>query len=69
MHNDDAPEWTREQLEQADPYHGGDKLIRRGRPPLKLRIDAAVIEHFRATGPGWQTRINETLRRAAKLGR
>ena len=24
-------------------------------------------EHFRATGPGWQTRINDTLRRAAKL--
>jgi hypothetical protein len=22
---------------------------------------------FRATGPGWQTRINDTLRRAAKL--
>ena len=49
---------------------------RRGRPPsanskraLKLRIDADVVEHFRATGPGWQTRINDTLRRAAKLGR
>jgi uncharacterized protein (DUF4415 family) len=26
-----------------------------------------VVEHFRATGPGWQTRINDTLRRAAKL--
>jgi uncharacterized protein (DUF4415 family) len=30
-------------------------------------IDADVVEHFRATGPGWQTRINDTLRRAAKL--
>ena len=29
-------------------------------------IDADVVEHFRATGPGWQTRINDTLRRAAK---
>ena len=53
--------------------HSG-KLIRRGRPPLaapklpiKLRIDVDVIEHFRATGPGWQTRINDTLRKAAKL--
>jgi uncharacterized protein (DUF4415 family) len=70
---DDAPEWTQEQFERADLYHG-DKLIRRGRPPsanpkkaLKLRIDADVVEHFRATGPGWQTRINDTLRRAAKL--
>jgi uncharacterized protein (DUF4415 family) len=70
---DDAPEWTAEQFARADLYHG-DKLIRRGRPPsdnpkqaLKLRIDADVVEHFRATGPGWQTRINDTLRRAAKL--
>jgi len=69
---DDAPEWTEEQFARADLYHG-DKLIRRGRPPsdspkraLKLRI-AAVVEHFRKTGPGWQTRINDTLRRAAKL--
>jgi uncharacterized protein (DUF4415 family) len=70
---DDAPEWTKEMFERADLYHG-DKLIRRGRPPsanpkhaLKLRIDPDVVEHFRATGPGWQTRINATLRRAAKL--
>jgi len=70
---DDAPEWTQEQLKQADLYHG-DKLVRPGRPPsanpklaLKLRIDPDVVEHFRATGPGWQTRINDTLRRAAKL--
>ena len=71
---DDAPEWTQGQFERADLYHG-DKLIRRGRPPsehpkqaLKLRIDADVVEHFRKTGPGWQTRMNDALRRAAKLG-
>jgi uncharacterized protein (DUF4415 family) len=70
---DDAPELTQEMIERADLYHG-DKLIRRGRPPsdnpkqaLKLRIDPDVVEHFRETGPGWQTRINDTLRRAAKL--
>lgn len=70
---DDAPEWTAEQFEQADIYHG-NKLIRAGRPrsenpkmALKLRIDPDVVEHFRATGPGWQTRINDTLRKAAKL--
>jgi len=70
---DAAPEWTEEQFARADLYHG-DKLIRPGRPPsdhpkqaLKLRIDADVVEYFRHTGPGWQTRINDTLRRAAKL--
>ena len=70
---DTAPELTKEYFERADLYQG-NKLIRRGRPPsdnpkqaLKLRIDPDVVEYFRATGPGWQTRINDTLRRAAKL--
>jgi len=30
---DDAPEWTKEQFERADLYHG-DRLVRRGRPPV-----------------------------------
>jgi uncharacterized protein (DUF4415 family) len=34
---------------------------------VTLRLDIDVVEHFRRTGPGWQTRINDTLRRAAKL--
>ncbi len=69
---DEAPELTPEQLAEADLYHG-DKLIRRGRPPaarpkeaIKLRLSPEVVEHFRGTGPGWQTRINEILKRAAK---
>ncbi len=32
---------------------------------VPIRLDAAVVEHFRATGPGWQSRINEILRQAA----
>jgi uncharacterized protein (DUF4415 family) len=34
---------------------------------IKLRIDSDVLSHYRATGSGWQTRINDTLRRAARL--
>ena len=67
---DDAPELTREWFEQADLHHG-DTLIRRGRPPsarpkqaVKLRLSPDVLDHFRAGGPGWQTRINATLERA-----
>ena len=48
-------------------------VVRRGRPPkpdrkqtTTLRLDVDVIEHFRKDGPGWQTRINDTLRRAVK---
>jgi uncharacterized protein (DUF4415 family) len=31
---------------------------------VKLRLSPDVLDHFRAGGPGWQTRINETLERA-----
>ena len=53
----------------------GDRLLRRGRPPLSgkpktaitLRLDEDVVEAYRETGDGWQTRINADLRRARKL--
>jgi len=43
-----------------------------GRPPsgkkrLTLLVDPDVIEKFRATGKGWQARMNEALRKAAGL--
>ncbi|MEK6541124.1 MAG: BrnA antitoxin family protein [Pseudomonadota bacterium] len=70
---DDAPPLTREWFETADLHHGA-KLIRRGRPKselpkqaVSLRLDPDVVEWFRAKGAGWQTRINETLRKAAGL--
>ena len=38
------------------------------RPTLNMRVDAEVLEAFKATGPGWQTRINALLRDAIKRG-
>ena len=45
----------------------------RGRPASKapkaqvtLRIDQDTLEHFKAAGAGWQSRINAALRKAAK---
>jgi uncharacterized protein (DUF4415 family) len=42
-----------------------------GRPPkpdrkvaIKLRLDPDILAALRTTGAGWQTRINEILRRA-----
>ena len=32
---------------------------------VSLRLDQDVLLRFRATGPGWQARMNEALRRAA----
>lgn len=69
---DDAPELDDEWFDKADLMIG-DKIIRRGRPPgsakrlVSLRLDQAVIDHFRAGGPGWQSRLNEALRKAAGL--
>ena len=34
---------------------------------VTLRLDKAVLEHFRASGAGWQSRINEALRKVANL--
>ena len=31
---------------------------------VSLRIDQDVLEHFQESGPGWQDRINEALRKA-----
>ena len=38
------------------------------RPTLNMRVDAQVLDAFKATGPGWQTRINALLRNAVKRG-
>jgi uncharacterized protein (DUF4415 family) len=32
---------------------------------VTLRLDREVLDRFKAGGPGWQTRINATLRKAA----
>jgi uncharacterized protein (DUF4415 family) len=31
---------------------------------VSLKIDRAVLDHFQQDGPGWQERINDTLRAA-----
>jgi len=38
------------------------------RPTLNMRVDADVLEAFKATGQGWQTRINSALREAVAHG-
>jgi uncharacterized protein (DUF4415 family) len=49
---------------------------KRGRPPLApetrkrratISLDPEVVEGFKAGGPGWQTRMNEALRKALGL--
>ena len=75
---DDAPEWSDDVFERAELRKGNEvlrpatgTLTRRGRPRLDnpkrqvtLRLDSEVIDGLRATGPGWQGRANEILRKA-----
>ena len=70
---DDAPLLTAAFFKSADLYEGS-KLKARGRPksaitkePVKLRLDADVLAALRASGDGWQTRINDTLRASLRL--
>jgi uncharacterized protein (DUF4415 family) len=68
---------AREVLPQLVGAKATAELLRpRGRPPkenpkaqVTLRLDAHVLNHFKATGPGWQTRINAALKRAAEKSR
>jgi uncharacterized protein (DUF4415 family) len=58
---------TREHPE-ADVKHIVRGIVRRGLKPVpsktsvSLRIDADVLEWFKAQGPGYQTRMNAVLR-------
>ncbi len=70
---DDAPKLDGDWFAGAE-LRRGDKVVRRGRPPsvnpkkaVSLRLDPDVIEWFRKTGSGWQTRINEELRKVAGI--
>lgn len=79
--DDDDIEWTDDMFRRAAVYRGGKlikpadgTLTKPGRPksddPKKqvtLRLDSIVLEKFRATGPGWQSRINAELRKALGL--
>ena len=67
-------EATREFFAKADLIRKG-RVVRRGkRGPQKtptkklvsLRLSAEVIDHFKSTGRGWQTRIDETLAKAIR---
>jgi uncharacterized protein (DUF4415 family) len=49
------------------------KKLRRGRPlgsgkkvQVTLRLDADLLEKFKSTGSGWQTRVNDALKSWSK---
>jgi uncharacterized protein (DUF4415 family) len=72
---DEIPELTEADIRRMRPAREVfpdlvDRIVRsRGaqKAPTKkqvtIRLDQEIIEHFKADGAGWQTRINEALKR------
>ena len=73
---DDAPEWPDEVWDRAQISVGGvvireatGTLTNRGRPPVgdvakqqvTLRLPRHVLDHFKAGGAGWQSRLGQAL--------
>ena len=57
----DAPELTDEMLSGMVVKKRGRPLATNPRKLLSLRLPADVIARWKATGPGWQTRMADRL--------
>jgi uncharacterized protein (DUF4415 family) len=57
----ELPELTEEALSRAVVNKGGRPRSANPRKLISIRLPVDVIERWRATGPGWQTRIAERL--------
>jgi uncharacterized protein (DUF4415 family) len=77
--HDENPEWTDKDFAKSQPSSALPSEILaqfkngRGRPRLekpkegfKIRLDADVVSALRASGSGWQTRLNALLRSKMK---
>ena len=75
MTDKENPEWTEEMFERATSLEESSLpesfkiAVRRGRPPkanpkvsTTIRFDADIIEAFKLSGAGWQSRMNQALR-------
>jgi len=58
---EDLPELTEEMLARAKVNKGGRPVSPNPHKLISLRLPADVIELWKATGPGWQTRMAERL--------
>ena len=65
------PEWKAAEMARAVPFAGLPKSLRaklRGpqkspvKVPTTIRFDADVLATLKASGKGWQTRVNEAIR-------
>jgi uncharacterized protein (DUF4415 family) len=57
----DLPQLTEEMLARAVVKKGGRPRSANPRQLISLRLPPEVVARWRATGPGWQTRMAEHL--------
>jgi uncharacterized protein (DUF4415 family) len=57
----ELPELSEQALSRAVVNKGGRPRVANPRKLISIRLPVDVIERWKATGPGWQTRIAERL--------
>ena len=60
----ELPELSEEMLSRATVRKAGRPVSTNPRQLITIRLPADVIERWRATGPGWQTRMADRLSKA-----
>ncbi len=60
---DDAPELTDDELNEFRPAN--PKYYRPNKELISLRLDSVLVDAFKSTGKGYQTKINEALWKGA----
>ena len=67
--DEDCPELTDAELHECKPVnpalHANPEFFKPRKKQITLKIDADVLEAYRETGKGYQTRMNEALRNSA----
>jgi uncharacterized protein (DUF4415 family) len=75
LFDDDNPEWSEEDFAKAKRGEALPDWVKKAFPrtrgpqkaptkqAISIRLDADLVERLRATGKGWQVRVNEILRR------
>jgi len=60
----ELPELTDDMLARGSVNKGGRPRSENPRKLISIRLPESVIERWRATGPGWQTRMADRLAKA-----
>ena len=58
---EELPELTNDMIARATVKRGGRPVSENPRKLLSIRLPVDVIDRWKATGPGWQTRMAERL--------